>query len=688
MKFQNWKIKEQDPEQVARLRQYGASPLSAMILASRGYDSETEVRQFLNPDESLLHDGRRMLGMDRAVARIRRALEQGEPICVYGDYDVDGITSTCLLTSYLRSVGANVLPHIPDRLKEGYSLNDGTLLALKQRGIKLIITVDCGITNLSEADYAASLGIDLVITDHHECKETLPQCCAVVNPHQPGCPYPYKHLAGVGVALKLVLALGGQARQRQLLWEYADLAAIGTVADVMALTGENRAIVRMGLARLQHTERKGLAALLQEAGMEGKPLISSTISYSLAPRLNAAGRMGCPDLAVRLLLTEDAAEAAVLAQELCSLNRERQAIELDIFNHCIAQLEQRTTPPDGAIILSGEHWHQGVVGIVASRLVERYQLPSFMICMENGRGKGSCRSLGGFNLFAALEECADLLDTFGGHEQAAGFTIPAKNLPEFRRRISAIVKYDPPDFTHTSVLEVDGVIHDVRLLRQENVAALQEMEPFGEENPRPCFLLEGARVTACSGIGGGKHTRMLLTKDGVTLNAVFFSTSPEELCLHPGLHVDAVFYPQINNYRGVRSVQLVLTDLRRSRSPVQRELQLYRRFHTGRPLTTLEARQLLPERQDFVVLWRMLVQEGSAAPIHDTPEGFILRATRLRGQDARPSRTMLCLEVFRERGLIDLQISEKTLYIALRPVRRKVDLESSEILKRLRRRLD
>lgn len=688
MKFQNWKIKEQDPEQVARLRQYGASPLSAMVLASRGYDSETEVRQFLNPDKSLLHDGRRMLGMDRAVARIRRALEQGEPICVYGDYDVDGITSTCLLTSYLRSVGADVLPHIPDRLKEGYSLNDGTLLALKQRGIKLIITVDCGITNLSEADYAASLGIDLVITDHHECKAELPRCCAVVNPHQPGCPYPYKHLAGVGVALKLVLALGAQAGQRQLLWEYADLAAIGTVADVMALTGENRAIVRMGLARLQHTERKGLAALLQEAGMEGKPLISSTISYSLAPRLNAAGRMGCPDLAVRLLLTEDAAEAAVLAQELCSLNRERQAIELDIFNHCIAQLEQRTTPPDGAIILSGEHWHQGVVGIVASRLVERYQLPSFMICMENGRGKGSCRSLGGFNLFAALEECADLLDTFGGHEQAAGFTIPAKNLPEFRRRISAIVKYDPPDLTHTSVLEVDGVIHDVRLLRQENVAALQEMEPFGEENPRPCFLLEGARVTACSGIGGGKHTRMLLTKDGVTLSAVFFSTSPEELCLHPGLHVDAVFYPQINNYRGVRSVQLVLTDLRRSRTPVQRELQLYRRFHAGRPLTTLEARQLLPERQDFVVLWRMLVQEGSAAPIHDTPEGFVLRAAQLQGQDARPSRTMLCLEVFRERGLIDLQISEKTLYIALRPVRRKVDLESSEILKRLRRRLD
>ncbi len=687
MKFQSWKLSQPDGALAARFQRMGVSPLTALVLAGRGYETEEDVRQFLRKDEGLLHNSMQMRGMQSAVARIRQALARKERICVYGDYDVDGITSTCLLTAYLRSEGGSVLPYVPNRLKEGYSLNKAALERLKEQGVSLIVTVDCGITNLNEAAYAAQLGLDLVVTDHHECLPRLPRCCAVVNPHQPMCPYPNKELAGVGVALKLVMALGGQERQQALFREYADLAAIGTVADVMELTGENRAIVSLGLEHLQTTRRKGLAALLREAGLEGKRLTATTVSFSLAPRLNAAGRMGCPNLAVELLLTEDEQEAALLARELCELNRQRQAVEMDIFNHCIAQLSQHTAPPEGAIILAGEHWHQGVVGIVASRLVERYHLPVFMICIEDGRGKGSCRSAGGVNLFEALEKCADLLDTFGGHEQAAGFTLPEENLPAFRRRILEMMEEAPQDEDGERQLLVDGVIPDARLLTLENVAALEELEPFGSGNPKPTFLLEGACVTGVFGIGGGKHTRVQFARDGVQLSAIFFSTTPQEANLRVGAVKDVAFYPQVNEFRGVRSVQLVLTDLRRSCTPEQRELQLYRRFHSGRTLTRREAEYLLPQRQDFVVVWRLICKECGQAPLEDQAGEFLLRLTRKQGPQAQMSRTLLCLEVFRERGLIDLRVKEEHLYIALRPVAEKVDLESSEVMKRLRRNL-
>lgn len=691
MKFQTWTIRTPDAALAQRLEARGVSPLSALTLAARGV-SEDEAIRFLRCGAEELHDAWQMRGMAQAVRRIRRALEQNELICVYGDYDVDGITAACLLTTYLKSVGGQVLTHIPDRLKEGYSLNRGTLERLREQGVRLIITVDCGITNLEEADYASALGMDLVITDHHECKPRLPLCCAVVNPHQPDCPYPYKQLAGVGVALKLVQALDAspdRAGRERVFRAYADLAAIGTVADVMELTGENRFIVRAGLRELRHTKRPGLRALLREAGMEGKELNATAISFSLAPRLNAAGRMGCPDLAVRLLLTERAEEAETLARELCDLNRERQEVELDIFQQCVTQLQQRVTPPDGVIILAGEHWHQGVVGIVASRLVERYHLPAMMICMENGRGKGSCRSPAGFNLFAALEECSDLLETFGGHEQAAGFTITERALPEFRRRMLALAKQRPTGDAHAQELVVDAELPSARLLTAESVTALRELEPFGTGNPRPTFLLKRARLVAFSGIGGGKHTRIQVEWDGALLNGVFFSAAPNALALRPGAEVDVAFYPQMNHFRGVTAVQLVLSDLRRSR--VSASLRLYYRYTRGNALTLAEAQSLLPQRQDFVALWRVLVREGQRKPIRDSAEAFLARAVICPEEyrEGAESRALFCLEVFRERGLIDFSLDGSNgVYIALRPIQQKVDLESSELLCRLKRRLE
>ena len=398
MKYKQWNQAASDPAAVAALERAGLPTLAAMTLCARGMDTPEKARAFLDAGRGQLQDPLLMKHMDRAAARVARALADGETIAVYGDYDVDGITSTSLLTDFLRREGGDVISYIPDRMEEGYGLNTDALDTLHQAGVSLVVTVDCGITAVEEARYATRLGMDLVITDHHECKEELPAALAVVDPHQTDCPYPFKCLAGVGVALKLVLALGGPARQEELLGRYADLAAIGTVADVMSLTGENRTIVRLGLEALRHTGRPGLKALLRQAGLEERPLNSVAIGYTLAPRLNASGRMGCASLAAELLLTADPARGEELAIQLCELNRERQTIEAQISAECQELAEALPPEERYALVLAGDHWHQGVVGIVASRLAEKYSCPAFMICLQDGKGKGSCRSFGGFNM--------------------------------------------------------------------------------------------------------------------------------------------------------------------------------------------------------------------------------------------------------------------------------------------------
>ncbi|MEI3304974.1 MAG: DHHA1 domain-containing protein [Dysosmobacter sp.] len=335
--------------------------------------------------------------------------------------------------------------YIPRRIEDGYGLSKDAIASLREQGATLMITVDCGITGNEEVAFANSIGLDVVITDHHECKETLPDAVAVVDPHRPDCPYPFKHLAGVGVALKLVLALGGESREDALFARYCTLAAIGTIADVMRMEGENRTIVSCGLEALPHTDFVGVHALLKEAGLLGKPITSIQIGFVLSPRINAAGRMGAADLAADLLETSDPARAEELARELCELNRERQAVEQAICADAVEKIESLRSEERSALVLSSEAWHQGVVGIVASRLSEKYSCPSFMIHLKDGTGKGSCRSYGGFNLFAALESCADLLDGFGGHELAAGFTIPEGNIDAFRTRMNRYVRPPPAE---------------------------------------------------------------------------------------------------------------------------------------------------------------------------------------------------------------------------------------------------
>ena len=684
MKYKQWNRAACPSGSRRAMEAAGIPPLAAMVLCARGLDTPEKAAAFLDAGLGQLRNPLLMKDMDKAAARVARALADGETIAVYGDYDVDGITSTCLLTDFLRSEGGQVIPYIPDRMEEGYGLNTDALDTLSREGVSLVVTVDCGITAVEEAGHARALGVDLVVTDHHECKADLPQAVAVVDPHRSDCPYPFKCLAGVGVALKLVLALGGPGRQRELLERYADLAAIGTVADVMNLTGENRTIVRLGLERLRHTARPGLKALLREAGLEERPLTSGTIGYTLAPRINASGRMGCAALAGELLLTDSPARGEELAARLCQLNRERQAIEAEIYEECQALAQALPQQQRYALVLAGEHWHQGVVGIVASRLADKYSCPTFMICLQDGKGKGSCRSFAGFNLFAALEHCAPLLEGFGGHELAAGFTILEENIPAFTQAMNDYVCSATGGEEMVSVLDIDAEVEDPGLLTLDGVEGLDLLEPYGSGNPKPVFSLSGCLITALSEVGGGRHLKLKLAAAGRSFDAIFFSATAAQAAVAVGDRIDVAFTPQVNEYRGWRTVQLQVCDLRPALTRAQAERALYEKFRRGEELTPVEAEALLPSREEFVVLWRYLKGRAQPAPLEETAHRLARSIARSAGRRETVMRTLVCLEVFDERGLIHLEHTTDHLHIALQAVEGKVDLEDSWILRRLR----
>ena len=685
MKYKQWNISAPSAEDCRAMTRAGIPALPAVVLCARGLDTPEKARSFLDDREELLHDPFLLKDMDRAVARIQQALEQHETIAVYGDYDVDGITATCLLTDYLRRQGATVVSYIPDRMEEGYGLSTQAIELLHGQGVTLIITVDCGITAVAETLYAAELGMDVVITDHHECKETLPSAVAVVNPHRTDCQYPFPCLAGVGVAFKLVLALGGAENRRTLLDEYADLTAIGTVADVMQLTGENRAIVRLGLQALAKTKRPGLRSLIHEAGADSKPLTATTIGYILAPRINASGRMGCASLAGELLLTDDPSRAEELAQELCALNRDRQSIEGAIFEECVAQLDREGVSRP-VIVLASEGWHQGVVGIVASRLAEKYSCPAFMICLQDGKGKGSCRSFGGFNLFAALEQNAALLEDFGGHELAAGFTISEENISAFREKMETAVLERTGGAEMISTLQVDARINDPALFSQEEVEALSLLEPYGAGNPKPVFVLPGAVILSLFEVGGGRHLKLRLRHQGATFDAIFFSVSADQLGLSPGDRIDVAFTPQINEFRGIRSVQLQVCDLQSAPTRAQAERDLVERLRLGQSVSAAEARGAIPSREEFESVWRYLKYHAAAEPLEDNPVHLVKNIAKTFHTREAYARTMVCIQVFDERGLIRVEHQNTgRLRIGLCQIDGKVDLEQSELMRRLRR---
>ncbi len=686
MKYDRWNLRPSGPAgSRAELERAGLPPLCAAVLCARGVDTAPAASAFLAHGPNLLHDPFLLRDMEKAVERISRAIREQETVAVYGDYDVDGITATCLLTQFLRTLGGQVVSYIPDRTEEGYGLNNHAIDALARQGVTLIVTVDCGITAAQEVEYARALGVDVVITDHHQCKEVLPQAVAVVDPRRPDCSYPFPDLAGVGVALKLALALTAPAQRPQVLLDYGELAAIGTVADVMLLQGENRALVHLGLERLADCSRPGLQALLREAGCpRGQVPTTVTIGYGLAPRINAAGRMEQAGTALELLLTQDPQRGQELAQELCQLNRLRQAIELEIFQHCDQLLTHTPALSAPVIVLAGEGWHQGVIGIVASRLAEKYACPAFMISLDGDKGKGSCRSFGGFNLFGALERCAPLLDSYGGHELAAGFSIRRDNIPAFRAALCQLVEEFAGHQPMESSLDVDCEIPHCSLLSTQDVESLSLLEPFGSGNPKPVFLLRSVCVLSHTDVGGGRHLKLKLRRDGVAMDAIFFSANTAACGIENGQRLDIAFTLQINQFRGNRTVQLQLCDLRPAPTRSQLERSLFRRLQAGETLSPWEASLMLPQRRDFAHLWRYLEQLCAAGPAQAPMDQLLRQVTRSFSGHRSYGKALVCLHVMDERGLIQVAVQNQQATVRLCRPREKVDLEQAGMMRQLR----
>ena len=687
MKFKRWNIGSPRGSDVERLCSAGYPYLLSTVLAARGVTTAEDAAAALERERKLSLSPMLMRDMDRAVDRIQLALNRGETIAVFGDYDVDGITSTVLLMDYLRRCGARCLRYIPRRVEDGYGLSCDAIQSLRDQGATLMITVDCGITGNEEVDFAASLGMDVVITDHHECKETLPRAVAVVDPHRPDCPYLFKHLAGVGVALKLVLALGGRSREEALFARYCTLAAIGTIADVMRMEGENRTIVYCGLAALPHTDFVGIHALLREAGLAGKPVSSIQIGFVLSPRINAAGRMGAADLAADLLETDDPARAEALARQLCQLNRERQMVEQAICADATEKIQRLGSEERSALVLCSEKWHQGVVGIVASRLSEKYACPSFMIHLKDGTGKGSCRSYGGFNLFAALESCSDLLEGFGGHELAAGFTIQESNIDAFRARMNRYVRTASGGERPVASLDVDAAITSPASVTLSEVEHLDQLEPYGSGNPRPVFALLGATVDSLQSVGQGKHLKLRLSKGSARFDAIFFSMTESECGVVAGMRVDAAFYLQANTFRGTTTLQLQLIDLRPSLTPSRHEasdLELIDRLVNGGELSAQEMSRLRATRSQFGACWTALERQLRQGKAEENTLPFLRRLSVLSGGCESFLRSALALAVFRERGLISLNREGDRILLSLIPTQGKVDLFACPYLSRLR----
>ena len=676
LKYGLWNVQTPDVGAVNALVTGGYAPLTAMVLAARGLASPAQAQRYLACNEPLPSPFE-MTDMDLAVGRVRLALSRGEKIAVFGDYDVDGITATCLLTHFLRAQGADCVSYIPGRLEEGYGLNPIAIRQLAAEGVQLIITVDCGITAVEEAQLCKQMGMELIITDHHECKDVFPEAVAVVNPHRPNDGYPHMNLSGVGVAFKLAAAISGD--QEATLAEYADMVCLGTVADVMPLLGENRVFVARGLELLKHTHRPGVAALMAECGCTPDNISASSIGFMLAPRINAAGRIGKIELAINLFLTEDEEEAKDLARGLCELNRQRQAVESEIFQQVVDQLPVGKLPD--AVVLADERWHQGVVGIVASRIAEEYCCPTFLICLDGDHGKASSRSYGGFNLFGALTTLSPLLESYGGHELAAGFTIHRNQIDAFRQAVCALANEYYDIGGARTVLEADCAITP-ELLTIRGIDSLNALEPCGNGCPKPVLVMENVIVDRISLVGNGRHTRLRLRQGYHTLNAIAFGMTPQSASIEPGDAVDVAFIPQVNEFRGERTVQLNIQDIRPScQFACDCDCSNYHKLTTG-TISAQEAEALLPDRATLGAVWRYLASCGTNY-IEETPDCLCRKIVRKACMSLSLEKMLVCLDIFADVDLLQVQRMKKKLIIQLFPTEGKADLQTSKTMQKL-----
>lgn len=565
--YLNKQWKQQDIDEI--LERVPMPPFLAVALLNRKVCPD-RAEDFLKKSLAKVPNPYLLKDMDKAVARIYEAIEKKETIVVYGDYDVDGITSTAMLYDFLRSEGANVCYYIPNRQEEGYGINILALQKFKKAGVHLVITVDCGITAIGEVAFANSIGLSMVITDHHICLDKVPQAAAVINPKQADDSYPFHELAGVGVCFKLVLALAMHRgySSKEYFDKYVELCAIGTIADVVPLVEENRIMVSAGVKRLAQTTRPGLRALLSEAGLlnADRDLTAISVSFGIAPRINAAGRIGAAEKSVELLLESDPERAADLAQYLNHENSTRQQIEKQILIEAQQMIDADTDfAQKQVIVLAKEGWHQGVIGIVASRLLEKYYKPTILISIENGMGKGSGRSIHGINLFEALTSAEGLLTKFGGHELAAGLSILEENIPQLDAHLNQYVTEHLTEENKMPQLSIDEPIHMKDMNPQTVQMIWQTLAPFGAANPEPVFSLIGAKILMIRTMGDGeRHVKLQLDKEGHGVTAIGFSMAWIAEQFAVGDIVDVAFCMHVNHYGGNTTVQAMLKDIKRA----------------------------------------------------------------------------------------------------------------------------
>ena len=677
-----WTVAPLDKAEANEIQtEYGLPPIIAMLLQIRNIRTREEIEDFLF-NESQIASPFEIKDMDKAARRVTQAIDSGELICVYGDYDADGVTSTALLYSYLAAVGANVIYYIPSRETEGYGMNKNAVDILNGKGVNLIVTVDNGIAANEEIAYAKTLGIETVVTDHHTPLKTIPDAVAVVDLHQKDCKSKFKQLSGVGVAFKLIMALEGEyCSVDALLDNYADLLSLGTIGDIVDLRGENRVFVKRGLESLKNTDRPGISALISASGLEDKPLTAGRVSFTLVPRINAVGRLGQSGKSVRLLLTEDEQEAAEIAGAMDTDNAERRQIESNILDQIDEKI--RNNPSllfDKVIVIDGRDWHQGVIGIVASRIKDAFGKPTIIISDDGQKAKASGRSVEGFPLCDAVAYCADLLNHYGGHPMAAGLSLESINIELFRKRINKFAdSFGKMPFDR---LNIECKLNPA-YISVDMVDDLSHLQPYGAGNPTPVFGFYNMKIQDIIPLSNNKHLRLSLVRGNTRLTAMMFFTSSQEFPFQKGETVDIAATLDISEYGGNRSVSVIVKDVKASADDTEAILEsgrIFEDFCRTAVKNKNELRTILPERADFAEVYRYLRSQGE---FHHKPEHMV----HVFGNRISYGKIRVILEAMKQLGLIEFAEGIKSSRISLLSVSGRVDLETADIIRKIREAL-
>ena len=671
MQYKCWTVNPPHKSLAAELaEECNVDPFIALIAAGRGYTDPYELSELISPD-ILMNDPFELCDMEKAVDIISDSIYSEELIAVFGDYDVDGVTATALLYSYLKNRGARVIYAVPDREKDGYGINISAIDKFHSQNVDLIITVDNGISAISEIDYAKRLGMKVVVTDHHLPGDELPEADAVIDPHRADDFSDFREICGVMVAFKLISALEGKSPE-EMLYEYGDLVTIGTVADVMPLIYENRSAVRAGIEVIKEGKRRGISALLKASGIEPYTLTASKIAYSIAPRLNAAGRMGDAARAIELLLTDDDEAANGLSELLCNENIRRQSLEKKIFAEAVESVEKSGYKHNRVIVVEGEGWHHGVVGIVAARIAEKYGRPAVVLSVSDGVANGSARSIKNFSIYDAIADCSYLLSKFGGHEMAAGVTLSASMIGEFRRAINEYAA------------NLDRVFPEVRLdcklnpsaLSLDLVEELRTLEPFGVGNPVPVFGIYGARLEKVSPVASGKHLRLGFSKNDLSFTAMLFGTTPQEFSFEVGQMLDIAVTVDSNEYNGTTSLTVHIKEMRKASDNFEQiliDMDEYESFKSG---LSGDYSELVPTREETAAVYKEVIH--TAMPLEKL-------MNRLQNT-VSPAKVLVSAEALCELRVCSLYSNEGVPTLKIANSGQKVNLDDAAILKKLKER--